>query len=88
VPLPPPPPPKPQKTRFFSALDLDPNTIVKNVSDLSGEVLKLLLEQAGADVTVSVEIHAKCAAGFDEDTQRALLENFSALKFKPPQFEA
>ncbi len=81
------PPPKPKKTRFFATVDLDPNTIVKNAGDLSQEVLEPLMNQAGACVTVTVEIHAESTTSFDDNTQRTLLENFRTLKFKQPQFE-
>jgi uncharacterized protein len=89
-PKPPPPPPPPQKlkTRFFGTVDLNPNTILKHIGEVSDEVLQLLTDDSGINVSVSIEVHANSPTGFDDSLQRALLENCKTLKFKHNQFES
>ncbi|CAL8472429.1 ATP-binding protein [Caballeronia sp. S22] len=81
------PSPRP-KTRFFASVDLNPYTITKHIGDVSDEVLKLLTDQSGVDVTVTIEIQAKSASGFDGEFQRTLRENCHTLKFRQSQFES
>jgi hypothetical protein len=75
-------------TRFFASVDLNPYTITKHIGDVSDEVLKLLTDQSGVDVTVTIEIQAKSPSGFDGDFQRTLRENCNTLKFRQSQFES
>lgn len=86
--LPPPPPPPKVNNHFFGAIDLNPNTVVKSIGDVSDEVLQLLTTHTGVEATVTIEIHAKSPGGFDESLQRALSENCKTLKFRHHKFDS
>jgi hypothetical protein len=75
-------------TRFFGSVDLNPYTITKHIGDVSDEVLQLLTNRSGVDVTVTIEIQAKSPSGFDGEFQRTLRENCHTLKFRQSQFES
>lgn len=85
-----PPPPRPtaaKKTVFFGNVELDPVKAKLQFSEVSEEVLMLFTSKPGVKVTVKVEINAELPAGFDESTQRAVLENTRVLKFINRDFD-
>lgn len=85
-----PPPPKPpasKKKTFFGSVELDPVKAKLQFSDVAEDVLMLFTSKPGVKVTVTIEIQAESSGGFDESTQRAVLENTLALKFKNRAFD-
>lgn len=85
--LPPPPVPTHTKRRFYGTIDLDPIQAKKQFSDIVDEILVQFTTKLGVNVTVSVEIHAESADGFDQNVQRAVKENATVLKFGGAGFE-
>jgi uncharacterized protein len=76
-----------QKKRFFGTIELDPVKAKYQFSQIADEVLEPFTTQPDARVTISVEIHADSAKGFNESTQRIVRENSKTLKFKNAGFE-
>ena len=83
----PPKTPAAKKTVFFGQVELDPVKAKLQFSEVAEEVLMLFTSKPGVKVKVSLEIQAEAATGFDESTQRAVLENCNQLKFKNHGFE-
>lgn len=83
----PPKPPAAKKTVFFGNVELDPIKAKLQFSEVSEEVLMLFTSKPGVKVTVKVEIQAESQTGFDESTQRAVLENARVLKFINRDFD-
>lgn len=51
------------------------------------EVVQHFTTKPSATVTISAEIQAEDAGGFDDSTQRAVRENCNVLKFSSAEFE-
>jgi predicted AAA+ superfamily ATPase len=81
------PPTSAKKTVFFGQVELDPIRAKLQFAEVVDEVLMLFTAKAGVKVKISLEIHAESQAGFDESTQRAVLENCKQLKFKDRDFD-
>jgi hypothetical protein len=75
-----------KKRTFFGMVELNPMQPKPQFGDVVDEVV-LLLNRAGVQLTISVEIHAESDSGFDEAIQRAVRENCNQLKFKHGSFE-
>jgi hypothetical protein len=50
-------------------------------------VVQQFTAQLGVDVTITVEIEAHKADGFDESLQRTIKENCNVLKFSAAEFD-
>lgn len=72
---------------FFGDVELDPVKAKLQFSEVAEEVLMLFTSKPGVKVKISVEIRAEHPAGFDESTQRAVLENTRVLKFNNRDFD-
>jgi predicted AAA+ superfamily ATPase len=75
------------KSYFHGALDLNPVKAKTDFVQVVNEVIQLFTAKHDVEVTISVEIQAKSASGFDEALQRAVRENCGVLKFKSAEFE-
>jgi len=75
------------KTQFYGSLNLDPVKAKIDFSTIVDEVMQQFTTKIGVDVTISVEVQAKSADGFDESLQRSVKENCSVLKFISAEFE-
>jgi hypothetical protein len=76
------------KKRFFGTTGLDPILAKKEFADVVDEVVQQFTTKVGSEVTITVEVQARSAAGFDEGVQRAVRENCKTLKFSSFDFEA
>lgn len=75
--------PTPSVTRFYSHFALDPVRIIKEVGDISENVVRHL----GPDVELSLEVRATSNDGFDDATQRTVSENATNLGADTTEFE-
>ena len=57
------------------------------VAEVVDEVVEQFTTKVGSQVTITVEVQAQSAAGFDENVQRAVRENCKTLKFSSFDFE-
>jgi len=56
-------------------------------STVVNEVVEQFTARTDTRVTISVEINAESAAGFDESLKRAVRENCATLRFSTSEFE-
>lgn len=75
------------KTRFYGSIALDPIKAKMDFSTVVDEVIQHFSTNPNVKVTISIEVEAESAAGFDEQLQRTVKENTSVLKFKQAEFE-
>ncbi|MBK5938218.1 hypothetical protein [Halochromatium roseum] len=75
------------KTQFYSTIELDPVKAKLDFAQIVDEVVEQFTARVGVKVSISVEIQANSAAGFDESLQRTIKENCSVLKFGSAEFE-
>jgi hypothetical protein len=78
---------QPAHTRFFGVYRLDPQRYARDLTRLSQEILAPLASVEGADLEISVEIHASRPGGFPEDKVRVIQENARTLRFDQSAFE-
>lgn len=85
------PGPKPQstpgKTRFFGSKRLQADRYASDFKKLADEVLGPLGTTPGVILSVTVEVEATAAAGFDDAKTRTVSENATTLKFEQSGFE-
>lgn len=88
-PLPPPPPPAPTpvRRRCYGTVRLDPIRAGRDVARIAEEVMTHLVNQPGAEVTVTLEIEARLPNGASEQIVRIVTENSKTLKFTNYAFE-
>jgi hypothetical protein len=79
--------PKPANTRFFGVYRVDPERYGRDLTKLSQEILQPLAAVDGVELEITVELHARRAAGFPEDKVRVVLENARTLRFEQSSFE-
>jgi hypothetical protein len=79
--------PRSTKKRFFGTTGLDPILAKKQFADVVDEVVQQFTTKVGSEVTITVEVQARSAAGFDDGVQRAVRENCKTLKFSSFDFE-
>lgn len=75
--------PTPSVTRFYSHFALDPVRMIKELGDISENVVRHL----GPDVELSLEVRATSNDGFDDATQRTVSENATNLGANTTEFE-
>ena len=80
-------PPVQKKRRFIGRVELDPINAKTNFSDIVDELIQHFTVKTGVRVKITIDIEAEAEAGFDEDLQRTVRENSSALRFKEAEFE-
>lgn len=78
---------KEKKTRFFGTVQLDPHTGRMAFDQIHDEIIKLFSGKSGVTVTVRLDITAEFPDGFDENLQRAVRENSTALNFDNSEFD-
>lgn len=83
----PPPTPRTAKKQFYGSASIDPVQAKKQFADLVDEVVLQFTARSGVAVSVTVEISASSAAGFDDELQRSVKENCSVLRFTTAEFE-
>ncbi|MBI4617608.1 MAG: ATP-binding protein [Planctomycetes bacterium] len=79
-----PPPPR----RYHGTVSLEPTRVGRDAGRIADEVISHLVGLVGADVTVTLEIHADIPSGAPGHVVRTVTENSRALKFTSQGFEA
>jgi hypothetical protein len=80
VPVSPTPATTVKNTRFWGAHTVDPERFSRDLNRLGQDLLALLTAPDGVDLEVRVEISARRAGGFPDDTVMKVLENLGPLK--------
>ena len=78
---------RPDSKRFFASIELDPVRAKLQFAQIVDEVVQQFTLKPGVTVSVSVEIEANSPDGFDEQIQRAVMENCRTLKFENAEFD-
>jgi len=86
-PMPPSEPPARVLRRFHGAVKLDPARAGRDASRIADEVITHLVGLVGADVSVTLEIHAEIPNGAPDNVVRTVTENSRTLKFTNAGFE-
>jgi hypothetical protein len=73
--------------RFHGTVDLDPERVGRDASQIADEVVSHLNSLVGAEVRVTLEIEAKVPKGVPENVVRTVTENSRTLKFESHGFE-
>lgn len=73
--------------RFHAVVRLDPLSVYSGIGKVQDEVVQHLTRLVGADVQVTLEIHADVPDGMPEDTVRTVRENCQTLHFQDAAFE-
>jgi hypothetical protein len=74
-------------TRFHGTVTLNAARVGADAGKISEEVIAHLAGLVGAEVTVTLEIHALVRAGAPENVVRVVTENCRTLKFSDQGFE-
>jgi predicted AAA+ superfamily ATPase len=82
-----PPEVTPKNRRFFMSADLDTTRINRDVQKYVEEIIQHLTSNNGANVKVSLEVHAESSEGFTQQTVRIVSENCRTLKVRDSGFE-
>jgi predicted AAA+ superfamily ATPase len=82
----PPVEPKPN-TRYYGRVELDPQRVGRDASQIAEEVINHLGALVGATVRVTLEIEAKVPGGIPANVERTVMENGQTLKFESQGFE-
>jgi len=75
------------KRQFYGNIDIDPVKAKMDFAVIVDEVVQQFTSKLGVEVSISIEIQAKSAEGFDEALQRTIKENCNVLKFNSSEFE-
>jgi uncharacterized protein len=79
--------PAPLSSWYFSgSIELDPVRLGRDAGTIAEEVVRHLLAQKGAKVTVRLELEAELPQGVDEQLRRVVTENANTLKFSDHHF--
>lgn len=73
--------------RFHGTVELDPNRVGRDASQIADEVIAHLTSAVGAEVNVTLDIEAHIPQGASEQVVRTVTENCKALKFQQQGFE-
>lgn len=73
--------------RYYGTVELDANRVGRDASRIADELISHLVVQAGAKVTVTLEIEALLPEGAGEQLVRTATENGKSLKFASHGFE-
>jgi hypothetical protein len=82
------PPERRLPVRFYARTALKPVRMLRDVSDIADAVVHQLGRAPDAHVSVTVEIEATSAGGFDDDVRRTVTENARTLRFEVHEFES
>ena len=73
--------------RFFGSVELSPTRLGKEAASIAEEIVAHLQGQPGAEVSVTLEIHATIPDGAPDNIVRTVTENARTLKFGSLGFE-
>ena len=77
----------PQLCRFHGSAKLDPMRLGRDAAKIAEEIVQHLTSMIGAEVEVTLEIHAKIPDGASPELVRTITENCRTLKFADHGFE-
>jgi predicted AAA+ superfamily ATPase len=80
-------PQQPRPKRFFGSVKLSPTRLGKEAASIAEEIVAHLQGQPGAEVSVTLEIHATIPDGAPDSIVRTVTENARTLKFGSSGFE-
>jgi hypothetical protein len=83
----PPTPPAPRLKRFHGTVVLEADRVGRDAGRIAEELISHLVVQAGAKVTVTLEIDAQLPEGAADQLVRTVTENARTLKFTSQGFE-
>jgi hypothetical protein len=78
-------PPKPR--RFFGSVKLDPVRLSRDADRIAQEIVQHLSGMVGAEVEVTLEVHAQIPDGASPELVRTITENCRTLRFDTHGFE-
>ncbi|EFA22520.1 hypothetical protein [Bifidobacterium gallicum] len=73
-------------TRYYATAKLDPDSMNRDIARINEAILDQL-RLVGADISLSLEIHADNASGFDECVVQIIEGNVANLKLDNSGFE-
>jgi hypothetical protein len=73
--------------RFHGSVKLDARRLGRDAGRIAEEIVQHLMLQSGADVEVTLEIHAELSEGAPDNIVRTVTENCRTLKFDDHGFE-
>jgi len=73
--------------RFHGSVALDPERVGRDAGQIASEVISHLVALPDAELTVTLEIHAKFQKGAPDKTVQTVTENARTLKFRESGFE-
>jgi predicted AAA+ superfamily ATPase len=74
-------------TRFHAVARLDAARVSRDAGQIAEAIVQHLARQLGAEVEVTIEIHAHLPGGAPDDLVRTVTENARTLKFEDAGFE-
>ena len=80
-------PPAPQATRFYGAVNLRPERPARDAAEIAEAIIAHLTGLVGADVEITLEIHATVPDGTPDHIVRTVTENCRSLRFKDYGFD-
>jgi hypothetical protein len=81
------PAPKANFKRFHATTEIEPPDYIGGFTLIVDNVIEHFAAQYGTDVSVTIDIEARRADGFDVKTVRIVRENAGTLKFRTAEFE-
>ncbi|HEU4398253.1 MAG TPA: DUF499 domain-containing protein [Actinomycetota bacterium] len=86
-------PPEPDRepslpARFHARRTLQPGRLLRDVGDIADAIVRQLARAPDAEVSITVDIDASAAGGFDDDVRRTVTENARTLEFDTHEFES
>lgn len=75
------------KTHFYGTVALDPVRAKMDFASIIDEVVEHFTVDLGVEISISIEIQASKASGFDDRIQRTVKENCNTLRFNSAEFE-
>jgi len=73
--------------RFYGSVRLDATRLGRDAGKIAEEVVQHLSGIVGAEVEITLEIHAKVDAGVPDNVIRTVTENCKTLRFESHEFE-
>jgi hypothetical protein len=74
------------KNSFYGSVQIDPITAKMKFAQIIEEIVEQFTTRADTKISISIEIKAESAVGFNEGLQRTIKENTNVLKFIQSDF--
>lgn len=76
-----------QPTHYYGRITLDSQRWTRSVAEIAEAIVDQLARTPEATLTITIEVEADAAGGFDDKVQRTVAENASVLRFDTSEFE-